>query len=158
VFASHLGNTFSVLVGRRKWVPRMEENIRMYGFSHRMASMRPLELGVYDFQADVKRTAAIMLEQGRKAVQEDGAEVLILGCTIEFGFHETMQEELGVPVIDAVAAPFKLAEMLASSAELFHWYPSRAWGSEQPPEEEISSWDLFQDGPPIGNLLRHENL
>ena len=158
VFASHLGNTFSVLVGRRKWVPRMEENIRMYGFSHRMASMRPLELGVYDFQADVKRTAAIMLEQGRKAVQEDGAEVLILGCTIEFGFHETMQEELKVPVIDAVAAPFKLAEMLAASAQLFHWYPSRAWGSEEPPEEEISSWDLFQDGPPIGNLLRNENL
>ena len=158
VFASHLGNTFSVLVGRRKWIPRMEENVRMYGFAHRMASMRPLELGVLDFQADVKRTAAIMLEQGRKAVQEDGAEVLILGCTIEFGFHETMQEELKVPVIDAVAAPFKLAEMLAASARLFHWYPSRAWGSEQPPEEEIASWALFKDGPPVGNLLKDENL
>jgi allantoin racemase len=158
VFASHLGNTFSVLVGRRKWIPRMEENVRMYGFAHRMASMRPLELGVLDFQADVKRTAAIMLEQGRKAVQEDGAEVLILGCTIEFGFHETMQEELGVPVIDAVVAPFKLAEMLASSAGLFHWYPSRAWGSEEPPEEEVASWALFKDGPPVGNLLTHENL
>ena len=130
----------------------------MYGFAHRMASMRPLELGVLDFQADVKRTAAIMLEQGRKAVQEDGAEVLILGCTIEFGFHETMQEELGVPVIDAVVAPFKLAEMLASSAGLFHWYPSRAWGSEEPPEEEVASWALFKDGPPVGNLLTHENL
>jgi allantoin racemase len=158
VFASHLGNTFSVLVGRKKWIPRMEENIRAYGFAQRMASMRPLELGVYDFQADVKRTASIMLEQGRRAVKEDNAEVLILGCTIEFGFHERMQEELGVPVIDAVAAPFKLAEMLAASAGLFHWYPSRAWGSEQPPEEEITSWSLFKDGPPIGNLLKHQDI
>jgi allantoin racemase len=116
VFASHLGNTFSVLVGRKKWIPRMEENIRMYGYSDRMASMRPLELGVYEFQADVKRTARIMLEQGRRAVEEDNAEVLILGCTIEFGFHEKMQQELGVPVIDAVVAPFKLAELLATSA------------------------------------------
>jgi len=158
VFASHLGNTFSVLVGRKKWIPRMEENIRMYGYANKMASMRPLELGVYDFQADVKHTARIMLEQGRNAVEEDNAEVLILGCTIEFGFHEKMQEELGVPVIDAVAAPFKLAEMLATSAELFHWYPSRKWGSEQPPEEEINSWGVFQGGPPIGNFLKHENI
>ena len=158
VFASHLGNTFSVLVGRKKWIPRMEENIMMYGYAHRMASMRPLELGVYDFQANVKRTAEIVLEQGRKAVEEDNAEVLILGCTIEFGFHEKMQQELGVPVIDAVAAPFKLAEMLAASAELFHWYPSRKWGSEGPPEDEISSWGIFKDGPPIGNLLKHKDI
>ena len=158
VFASHLGNTFSVLVGRKKWIPRMEENIRMYGYAHSMASMRPLELGVYDFQADVKRTAEIMLEQGRRAVEEDNAEVLILGCTIEFGFHEKMQQELGVPVIDAVAAPFKLAEMLAASARLFQWHPSRKWGSEAPPEDEIKAWGIFKDGPPIGNLLKHKDI
>jgi len=158
VFASHLGNTFSVLVGRKKWIPKMAENIRMYGYAEKMVSMRPLELGVYDFQADVKRTSAIMLEEGTKAVEEDNAEVLILGCTIEFGFHEKMQQELGVPVIDAVAAPFKLAEMLAASAERFHWYPSRKWGSEQPPDEEITSWGIFQDAPPIGNLLKHDDI
>lgn len=158
VFASHLGNTFSILVGRKKWIPRMEENVRMYGYHHRLASMRPLELGVYDFQADVKRTAEIMLEQGRIAVEEDNAEVLILGCTIEFGFHEKMQQELGVPVIDAVAAPFKLAEMLTSSARLFHWYPSRKWGSETAPEHEIEEWGILKDGPPVGNLLKHRDI
>jgi allantoin racemase len=158
VFASHLGNTFSVLVGRKKWIPRMTENIRMYGYAEKMASMRPLGLGVYDFQADVNRTTAVMLEEGTKAVKEDNAEVLILGCTIEFGFHEKMQQELGVPVIDAVVAPFVLAEMLAASAERFHWYPSRMWGSEQPPDEEIASWGIFQDAPPIGNLLKHDDI
>ena len=99
-----------------------------------------------------------MLREGRRAVEEDNAEVLILGCTIEFGFHEKMQQELGVPVIDAVAAPFKLAEMLAESAALFHWYPSRKWGSEQPSEEEIRSWGIFKGGPPIGNLLKHGDI
>jgi allantoin racemase len=158
VFASNLGNSFSVLVGRKKWIPRMEENIRVYGYADRMASMRPLELGVYDFQADVAQTAEIMIREGRRAVEEDNAEVLILGCTIEFGFHEKMQRELGVPVIDAVAAPFKLAEMLAETAGLFHWLPSRKWGSEQPPENEIRSWGIFKEGPPIGNLLKHEDI
>ena len=144
VFASMLANTFSVLVGRRKWISRMEENVRMYGYGERLASMRPLGLGVLDFQADREKTQRRLIEEGEKAVGEDGAECIILGCTIEYGFHETMQKKLGVPVIDAVLAPFALAELLARSADAFGWYPSRKWGSESPPEDEVSGWDLFK--------------
>ncbi len=158
VFASHLGNSFSVLVGRRKWIPRMKENIHTYGYSSRLASMRPLEMGVYDFQADKEKTARTMMEQGRKAIEEDGAEVLILGCTIEFGFHEKMQQNLGVPVIDAVLAPFKLAELLAETAERFHWYPSRRWGSEAPPQKEVDEMGLFINPSFTGNLLRDGSI
>ena len=142
--ASNLGNSFSVLVGRRKWIPKMRENIRLYGHGHRLASMRPVELGVHDFQVDHQRTCDRLLEEGRKAVQEDGAEVVILGCTAEYGFHEQMQKELGVPVIDAVLAPFKYAEFLADLGQRFGWYPSRMWGSQAPPEQEVAEWGLFQ--------------
>jgi allantoin racemase len=142
--ASNLGNTFSVLVGRRKWIPKMRENVRLYGHGHRLVSMRPVELGVHDFQSDHQRTCERLLGEGRKAVQEDGAEVIILGCTAEYGFHAQMQAELGVPVIDAVLAPFKYAEFLADLARRFGWYPSRMWGSQAPPEEEIVTWGLFQ--------------
>jgi allantoin racemase len=142
--ASNLGNTFSVLVGRRKWIPKMRENVRLYGHNHRLASMRPVELGVHDFQSDHQRTCERLLGEGRKAVQEDGAEVIILGCTAEYGFHAQMQAELGVPVIDAVLAPFKYAEFLADLARRFGWYPSRVWGSQAPPEEEVAAWGLFQ--------------
>ena len=158
MFAANLGNSFSVLVGRKKWIPRMSENIRTYGYGHAFASMRPLGLGVQEFQADPQRTEEIMLEEGRLAVEEDNAEVLILGCTLEFGFHEKMQDILGVPVIDVVAAPFKMAEMLAGSAALFGWYPARKWGSEAPPRDEIESWGLFSGEPPVGNFIRHEEL
>ena len=142
--ASNLGNTFSILVGRRKWIPKMRENVRMYGHGHRLVSMRPVELGVHDFQTDHQRTCDRLLSEGRKAVQEDGAEVIILGCTAEYGFHEQMQNELGVPVIDAVLAPFKYAEFLADLAQRFGWYPSRIWGSEAPPEEELAAWGLLR--------------
>ena len=151
--ASNLGNTFSVLVGRRKWIPKMSENVRLYGHDHRMVSMRPLELGVHDFQVDHERTCDRLLTQGRKAIQEDGAEVLILGCTAEFGFNIEMQDELGVPVIDAVTAPFKYAEFLADVAERFGWYPSRAWGSEAPPREELEAWGLFDRPVPVGTRV-----
>ncbi len=141
--ASNLGNTFSVLVGRRKWIPKMRDNVHAYGHGHRLVSMRPLDLGVHDFQADHNRTCDRLLAEGRKAVQEDGAEVLILGCTAEYGFHETMQAALGVPVIDAVLSPFKYAEFLVDLANRFGWRPSRMWGSEAPPEAELTTWKLF---------------
>jgi allantoin racemase len=143
--ASNLGNTFSVLVGRRKWIPKMSENVRQYGHGHRMVSMRPVELGVHDFQADPGRTCGRLMSEGKKAIEEDGAEVLVLGCTAEYGFSEKMQSELGVPVIDAVLAPFKYAEFLAELAQRFGWYPSRKWGSEAPPQEEIAAWGIFAE-------------
>ena len=138
--ASNLGNTFSVLVGRRKWIPKMRENVHLYGHGHRLVSMRPLDLGVHDFQADHDRTCDRLLAEGRKAVQEDGAEVIILGCTAEYGFYKEMQDALGVPVIDAVLAPFKYAEFLADLAGRFGWHPSRMWGSEAPPQGELIAW------------------
>jgi len=49
--------------------------------------------------------------------------VLILGCTGRYGFHERMQESLGVPVIDAVfARRVKVAEMLAETGGALGWY------------------------------------
>jgi allantoin racemase len=151
--ASNLGNTFSVLVGRRKWIPKMSENVRQYGHGHRMVSMRPLDLGVHDFQADPDRTCERLMTEGRKAIDEDGAEVLILGCTAEYGFHEKMQRALGVPVVDAVLAPFKYAEFLAELARRFGWHPSRVWGSEAPPRQELDVWQLFNQPALAG--MRH---
>lgn len=141
--AAQLGNTFSVLVGADKAIPKMRENIRAYGYEHRLMSMRPLNMGVLEFQAQAERTMAAMLREGRKAVEEDRAEAVVLGCSAEVGFHRTLQEELGVPVIDSALAPFKYAEFLAETAQRFGWYPSRRWGSDPPPEDEIQEWGLF---------------
>jgi allantoin racemase len=156
--ATNLGNTFSVLVGRRKWIPKMRENVHLYGHGHAMVSMLPLGLGVHEFQADHDLTCDRLLTVGRKAVEEDGAEVLILGCTAEYGFNQQMQDELGVPVIDAVTAPFKYAELLAETAERFGWYPSRKWGSEAPPREELEEWGLFDQPAPVGARLNGEKM
>lgn len=141
--AAQLGNTFSVLVGADKAIPKMRENIRAYGMEHRLMSMRPLNMAVLEFQAQAERTMEAMLRQGRKAVEEDRAEVIVLGCSAEVGFHRLLQDELGVPVIDSALAPFKYAEFLAEAADRFGWHPSRRWGSEPPPQAEIREWGLF---------------
>jgi len=147
--AGYLGNSFSILVAGPKEVPKMTETVRKYGRAHAMASMRPLHLGVHEFQADPSRTRERLMIEATRAVQEDGAEVIILGCTAEYGFNRAIQAELGVPVIDAVTAPFKYAEFMAEVAVRFGWYPSRLYGSQAPPADEAATWDIFQDTAPI---------
>ncbi len=140
--ATTLGHTFSVLVGRKKWIPKMHENVVKYGFTDQLASFKSLEMGVYEFQKDPKETARRMREAAREAVEVDGAEVIVLGCTIEFGFYRELQAELGVPVIDAVLAPLKYAEFLVDLRERFDWSHSKVYGYQSPPAQEIGQWKL----------------
>lgn len=150
-----LANRFSIIVGRRKWIDRMGERVRNYGYGHRLASFRSLDMGVEEFQKDRAETARRMLEAGRKAIDEDGAEALILGCTIEYGFFRDLQDTLGVPVIDCSFAAIKRAEQLADLKQRFGWGPSRVGTCEAPPEEkELRAWNVFDDdNPPIGGRM-----
>lgn len=147
--AMQLGNRFSVIVGMPKNIPKMSENVRIYGRDHAMASMRALGLSVWEQQTSPD-VVPRMLEVGRACVEQDGAEVLVLGCTAGFGLHETLSAELGVPVLDAMLAPTKYAEFLADAARRQGWYPSRAGGSAPPPEQEIRRWGLFDAAPELG--------
>jgi len=140
--ATTLGHTFSVLVGRKKWIPKMHENVVKYGFTDQLASFKPLGMGVYDFQKDPEETARRMRAAAKEAVEVDRAEVIILGCTIEFGFYKELQAELEVPVIDAVLAPLKYAEFLIELDKRFGWGHSKVYGYEAPPLDEIAGWKL----------------
>ena len=55
-----------------------------------------------------------LLKQGRKAIEEDGADVLVLGCTLMIGIADKLQEDLGVPVVDPTLTALRVAEMLIS--------------------------------------------
>jgi allantoin racemase len=147
--ASRLANKFSILVGRDKWIHQMEERAEVYGMKDRIASFRSLGMGVDDFQKDPVLTRKKMIEEAQKAVKEDGAEAIILGCTIEFGCFEEVQELVGVPVIDAVVATFLEAEHAARLKKQFGWKPSRVGSCEAPSEEELKKHGLFQTVPPM---------
>jgi allantoin racemase len=139
--ASTLGDSFSIVVGRRKWVPEMRDNVRRYGFGDRLASFKVIDLGVHDFQANPAETRRRILAASREAIESDGAEVVVLGCTAEFGFFEELQDELGVPVIDATVAPFKYAELLGELARL-GWRTSEVGGYAPPPPAEAEAFGL----------------
>ena len=149
--AANLANRFSVIIGQEKWAVQMRERVSAYGYSERLASMRAIEIGVPDLQKDVCFTTERIMEAGRRAVEEDKAEALILGCTCSFGMHETLQRELGVPVIDPIIASFKMAEFLGGLQNSLGLTPSNKWSSAPPPEAEIEQFGIFSGGAPIGN-------
>ncbi|MBS7527495.1 hydantoin racemase [Fusibacter paucivorans] len=130
--AATMGHRFSIIVTRDKCVPQMAKNLAEYGLNHKLASFKSLAIGVDDLHQDDETTYRRMLQCAKEAVVQDGAEVIVLGCTIQFGFYQRLQEEVGVPVIDAVAAPFKYAEYAADINRQFEWRHSKKCYYESP--------------------------
>lgn len=141
--ATTLGENFSVVVGRKKWIPEMKENVNKYGFAHKLASFKSLNLGVHDFQKDHEETKRRIKKAATEAIEQDGADVIILGCTGEYGLFETLQDELGVPVIDASLAPFKYAEFLVELKQKLAWTHCKLVGYQSPPADEVEEFQLF---------------
>ena len=112
-----------------------------------------VDLGVTDFQKDHAETARRLIAAGRKAVEQDHAEALILGCTMEMGFYKEIEQALDVPVIDVAIAALKRAEYGALLKRQCGWKPSRKWSCEPPPEEEIARFGCFPDGEALGQRV-----
>ena len=143
--ACSLGSTFSIIVGRKKWIPQMMSNVVHYGLKDRLASFKALDLGVLDFQKNKRKTEERQIEATREAIEKDGAEVIILGCTAEFGFWKVLQKKFEVPVLDAIITPFKYTEYLVNLKKGFGWSHSKIAGYESPPIKEIKQWHLERD-------------
>ena len=133
--AATLGHKFSILVGRRKWIPKMESNIQIYGLEKKLASFRVLNFTVPRMLEEPDRLRESIKREAQKAIDEDGAEVIVLGCTVESGFMKELIEALGVPVIDAVVASWKYEEMMADLYRKMNLVHSKLFGYESPPEE-----------------------
>jgi len=133
--ASGLGHRFSILVGRAKWIPKMSDNALCCGFERRIASWRPVGVSVEDMHRNPAATYAAVRSAAAGAVREDRAEVLILGCAALEDTAGRLQRELGCPVVDPVAAGFKVVEMLAdlylrsglTTSKLYDYQPKGAF-------------------------------
>lgn len=141
--ASALGERISILVAREKMIPEMYEEVERYGYGKKLASFRVIGMGVHDFQKDHEFTKRRILEETKKAKEDDGADVVVLGCTIEFGFYSEVQEEVGIPVIDPVVASVKYAEFLCELSKICNWSHSKVRGYESPPINELTQFKVF---------------
>mgnify|MGYP000091246524 CR=1 FL=1 len=131
--AAMLGHKFSITTAFRNRVPTRELHSRLRGLDNAYASTLVLNMSVLEMDADPKKAKARILELARKAVQEDGAEVIILGCAGLAGYAEDIERELGVVVLDPTSVAFKVAEAIADLG-LRH---SKVGRFARPPVKEI---------------------
>lgn len=102
---------FSVVTVLQSVIPLLERMVREYGFGERFASVRSIEVPVLELERE-EETRAALLAESKKALEEDGADTIILGCTGMLNMARGLQEALGVPVIDGAVAALKMAESL----------------------------------------------
>jgi allantoin racemase len=116
--AASLAQRFSILGTRsdmgHKFVSQMEE----YGISARLASVQTVGLSVQQVESDPEAMFAGLLLAGERAILQDGAHLLIPGCTGMIGIARRLEAALVerglcVPVIEPPAAAVKMAEALS---------------------------------------------
>jgi len=114
-----LGDKFGIMTEKWPRVAMKKRHVRRYGLLDRMASIRPLELSVAELGADPEGTKARGMAVGRQMVEEDGAEVIIMGCAAMAGYSDDLERELHVPVLDPLKVTVKMVEAIVD-AGLMH--------------------------------------
>ena len=98
-----LGQRFGIIAILPASIPRHLRSLGSMGVLDRLAGDRALGLGVAAL-ADPAVTEARLTETGRALRDQDGAEVLILGCAGMARYRSRLEAALSIPVIDPCQA------------------------------------------------------
>ncbi|MFZ1726630.1 MAG: aspartate/glutamate racemase family protein [Albidovulum sp.] len=110
MMAMLIGRSYSVVTTLRRSVPAITDRLKLAGLWDRCASVRANGMSTMEVDRDPRAATRSIVEEARKAVDEDFAEVICLGCAGMAGLEEAITAEAGVPVIDGIAAAVKLCE------------------------------------------------
>jgi allantoin racemase len=136
--AMMIGRCYSVVTTLRRSVPAIEDRLRLAGLADRCVSVRASGMSTLEVDSDPAAATRAVVAEARAAVENDHAEAICLGCAGMAGLEEAITTELGVPVIDGVAAAVRLAEALvglgAKTSKVSTYAP--------PEPKSITGWPL----------------
>ena len=107
--ASMLGHRFSVISTSHRSIPNKEALIRKYHLQDMAASVRAPGKEAESFDDEEKYLLA-----AQAAINDDRAEVIVLGCAGMAGLDKRLQERLSVPVLDGVICALIIASGLVT--------------------------------------------
>lgn len=118
--AAMLGHRFSVVTVARRLRSEFENMAAVYGLIGHMASCRSIDIPVAELVTNPGRTVEGLINEARMAVEVDGAEAIIFGCTGLFGSAQEVRDGLlafgiDVPVIDPIPVAVNIAAALVRS-------------------------------------------
>lgn len=99
---------FGVIAIRQRSVRRHIRYLRQMGLLDRLAGERALEMSVAE-TASGEGTLDRMIAVGRELRDEDGAEVVVMGCAGMARHRLPLEAALGIPVIDPTQASVAMA-------------------------------------------------
>jgi allantoin racemase len=138
-----IGRRFSVVTTLARSIAPIEDRLMLAGLNAHCASVRACGLGTAEVDADPAGAVRAIVDEAARAVAEDGADVICLGCAGMAGVTAAISNKLGVPAVDGVAAAIALAQAVVglglstSKAGVYapgpdnprsHWPISRALG------------------------------
>jgi allantoin racemase len=110
--ATFLGRSFSVVTTLSRTVGHTRDLVRDYGFERACAGVLACDIPVLDLDSPSARTS--ITKACVSARDADGCDAIVLGCAGMTGLTAALSNELGIPVIDGVAAAVKTVEALVA--------------------------------------------
>ena len=112
-----LGDTLGIVTVLKNVVPMINGAISRAGLERRVTSVRTLNMSVIELEDREKLMASLYVEC-KKAIEEDGVSVLVMGCTGIIGVTDEMTARLqadgyDVPVLEAAQCAVTLTELYA---------------------------------------------
>lgn len=103
-----LGQRFGVIAILPASIPRHLRAFGAMGVLDRLAGDRALGLGVLDL-ADPSKSLEAMIATGIRLRDEDGANVLVMGCAGMARYRDPLQEATGLPVVEPTQVAVSMA-------------------------------------------------
>jgi len=110
--ALHLGSKFSVISTFANSAPWVRLQVAKFGVESRLASAIGVDIPVLELEKDSTKAVDEIVRAAQEAIDRDGAEVIVLGCTGMACLAQKIRQRLTVPVIEPAATALKMAELL----------------------------------------------
>lgn len=110
--ASLISTRFSIVTTLGRTGIIAEHLLEQYGFAHHCRRVRAAEIPVLDLEEDGDAALTRIIEECRRARDEDGIGAIVLGCGGMADLTDTIAQEVGLPVVEGVTAAVKLAEAM----------------------------------------------
>jgi allantoin racemase len=111
--AMMLGARYSVVTTLSVSIPVIEANLAAYGVGGACLRVRASEVPVLELERPGSRAEAQVSDEIARALAEDGARAIVLGCAGMADLAARLSRRHGVPVIDGVSAACGMACVLA---------------------------------------------
>jgi len=110
--ASFVATGFSIVTTLTRTRIIAQQLVESYGMARFCRGIRATDLAVLDLEKPGSEARRVVLDECRRALSEDGAGAIVLGCAGMTDLTAEIQRALRVPVIDGVAAAVGFVEVL----------------------------------------------